>query len=107
MKCYCCNQDVTQTRHVQLRGIVPEPTGVTSPDDPAWITYEENTTYRSAFVCPSCYGILDSPTGTGVIDGRVYGIAGRSRGGRAAVYDQAKYDAFIEKKARDLGINPS
>ena len=67
---------------------------------------EENATYRSAFVCPACYGVLDSPTGTGEIAGRVYGISGRSRRGRAAVYNQAKYDAFVRKKARALGIDP-
>jgi hypothetical protein len=98
---------VTLVRHVKLRGdVAVEPTAITSPDDPASIAYEENTSYRSAFVCPACYGVLDSWDGTGMIGGRVYGIAGRSRRGRAAVYDKAKYDAFIKKKARDLGIDP-
>jgi len=93
-------------RHVKLRGdVFASLSGLTGPDDPASIAYEEETTFRSAFVSPGCYGVLDSPTGTGQIAGRVYGIAGRSRGGRAALYNQVKYAAFVRKKARDLGID--
>ncbi|MFY7953076.1 MAG: hypothetical protein ACOVT5_11265 [Armatimonadaceae bacterium] len=108
MKFYCCEREVTLVRRVQLRGdVTAVPTTNTSPDDPAYLGYKENTTYRTAFVCPGCYGVLDSPTGTGRIEGRVYGIAGRSRGARAAVYNQTKYDAFVRRQASDLGIDPA
>ena len=108
MMCYCCEREVTLVRRVHMRGdVTAVPATITSPDDPADLGYKENTTYRTAFVRPGCYGVLDSPTGTGEIGGRVYGIAGQFRGGRAAVSDRAKYDAFMRKQAGDLGIDPA
>jgi hypothetical protein len=78
--------------------------GFSTPDDPAYKSYQENATFRSAFVCPACYVILDSVDGTGEIGGRVYGISGQSRGGRAVLYTEAKYEAFQRKRASELGI---
>lgn len=107
MKCYCCDNEVSLAHHVKLRGDVrPAPPAGTLEGDPAYHAYRENGTYRSAFVCPACYAVLDSWDGTGEIGGRVYGINGRSRRGRAAVYNQAKYEAFRRKKAAELGIDP-
>lgn len=105
MKCYCCDREIPLAYHVQLRGDVRiVPAEVDSPEDPAFTSYLNNATYRSAFVCPACYSILDSFDGTGEIRGRVYGISGRSRAGRAALYNEAKYKAFQRKKAAELGI---
>src|SRR4051812_38230145 len=107
MKCHCCDRELPLLRHVQLRGgptAVP-PGGFRAPDDPAYIRYREEHTYRSAFVCPACYDVLDSVTGMGEIGGRVYNIAGRSRGRKAPLYNQVKYDAFMRRKAREMGID--
>jgi hypothetical protein len=106
MKCYCCDGDVAEAYHVKLRGDVSAvPAGrFKSPDDPAYIAYRENAEFRSAFVCPACYAVLDGADGTGTIAGRTYGISGRSRCGRAALYDEAKYQAFQRRQAAELGI---
>lgn len=107
MKCYCCDREVTLVRHVKIRGNpFDAPATITSFNDPAFLEYRESATFRSAFVCEECYRVLDSRFGLAQIKGRVYDIAGQSRGGRPAVYNQAKYDAFIRKKARGLGIDP-
>jgi hypothetical protein len=93
--------------HVKLRGdprAVPVG-GFRSPDDPACIAYRENTTYRSAFVCPECYATLNSEDGLGEIAGRVFNLAGRSRFGRAAVYNEAKYLAYQRRLAGQMGID--
>jgi hypothetical protein len=90
-----------------LRGDVrAEPVAdVNSPDDPAWKAYEKNTTFRSAVVCPACYKVLDSEDGTGEINGRCYGLAGKSRGDRAPVYTEAKYRAYKRRLAGRMGID--
>lgn len=63
MECFCCGSAVATGRHVKLRGDVRQ--GM--PDAPylsaAYIAYKESTTYRSSFVCESCYGVLDSVDG--------------------------------------------
>lgn len=106
MKCYCCEGEVAYAYHVKLRGDVraAQFDTFTSPADPAYKAYRENTEYRSAFICPACYAVLDSEDGTGEISGRVYGIEGPSRRGRAALYDEAKYKFFQKRKAAELGI---
>jgi hypothetical protein len=107
MKCYCCGQDTPLAHHVKLRGdpqTLPAG-GFKSPDDPAYLALRENLTFRSAFVCPGCYAVLDSEDGIGEIAGRTYGLAGRSRGGRAAVYNEAKYLAYQRRLAGEMGID--
>jgi hypothetical protein len=106
MRCYTCDRDTPLVYRVQLRGDVRSmPAAATnSPEDPAYLSYKENTTFRSAFVCLACYTILDSFDGTGEIGDRVYGIAGRSRGGKAALYNEAEYKSFQQKQASELGI---
>jgi hypothetical protein len=106
MNCYCCGRNTPLARHVKLRGdarIVPA--GSKAPGDAADRAHQEEMTFRSAFVCPGCYGALDSWDGTATIAGRTFGIAGRSRGGRAAVYDEAKYLAYQRRLAGGLGID--
>jgi hypothetical protein len=103
MTCGCGDRDTPLARRVQLRGDVrPVPlAGFASPDDPA---YRENTAFRPAFVCPACCAVLDRGDGTGAIGGRVYGLDGRSRGDAAAVYDEARYQAYQRTRAARLGI---
>ena len=100
MPCHCCRQDAALVRRVGIRGDVDAipAEGFSSPDDPAYIAYEEACTYRAAFVCLDCYRILDSISGRGRIGGQVFNIDGRSRNGRATLYDKAKYAAYQKRR---------
>jgi len=104
MECFCCGSDVATGRHVKLRGDVRQ--GM--PDAPylsaAYIAYKESTTYRSSFVCESCYGVLDSVDGIGTIQGASYGIDGASRGGKAPKYTTERYAAFRLRQAIKHGL---
>jgi hypothetical protein len=104
MECFCCGSDVATGRHVKLGGDVRQ--GM--PDAPylsaAYIAYKESTTYRSSFVCESCYGVLDSVDGIGTIQGSSYGIAGASRGGKAPKYTAERYAAFRLRQAIRHGL---
>lgn len=112
MKCFCCDSDHPLLYHVKLRGDVQIPGGggpgnpapFTGPNDPAYQAYTNNGTYRSAFICPKCYTTLDNDYGVTEIGNRTYGIAGASRGQRAALYDEKKYAAFQKRQAAKMGI---
>ncbi len=73
-------------------------------DEAAYIAYQEDTTFRSSFVCEGCYGVLDSSDGTGTILGNTYGIAGASQGNKAPVYTAEKYEAYRLRQARKHGL---
>jgi hypothetical protein len=85
MDCFCCRENVAQGRHLKLRGDVRKGFQIAHLDEAAYIAYQEDTTYRSSFVCEGCYGVLDSSDGTGTIQGSSYGIAGASRGNKVSV----------------------
>ncbi len=105
MECYTCGNDVTLTHHVKLRGDVHPSWGSGPPPSPeAWRQYQEETTYRSAFICRPCYGTLDSVDGVGEISGKVFNIAGQSRSGKAPVYNVDRYEAFQRAQAKRLGL---
>jgi len=106
MECQCCRRAVTLTRFVQLREVDMEvpPGGFTSPEDPRYLVYAERTQYRPGFVCPACYAELDGEDGVATIDGRMFGIASRSRGGRATTYTEERYRRYQARAARRLGI---
>src|SRR5262245_14972168 len=106
MECYCCGRAVSLTHRVQLRGDVrTPPSGFASPDEPGDHAYLKHATFRTAFICPACYDALDNDYGAGEIGGRVYNLAGRSRGGKAAVYNEAKYRAYQRRLAAELGVD--
>jgi hypothetical protein len=68
-------------------------------------TYQKETKYRSAFICPGCYTSLDSfPFHHGAIAGRVFNMSCVSSRGKAALYTEAKYRAFQRRKAAEMGI---
>lgn len=100
MNCHCCRQDFASARRVNIRGdVAAVPAAFGSPGDPAYIAYREASTFRPAFVCEDCYRTLDNAVGAGEINGQVYGIDGRSRGGRAALYDERRYLAYMGRQA--------
>ncbi len=99
MNCHCCRQDFASARRVNIRGdVAAVPAAFGSPDDPAYLAYREASTFRPAFVCEDCYWALDNAVGAGVVVGRVYGINGRSRDGRAALYDERRYLAHMGRQ---------
>jgi len=65
--------------------------------------------FQRAFICNDCYRFLDNRMGCGVIarngKARRFGLAGASRGGKAAVYSYTKWRARQAKLAGDCGID--
>ena len=104
MDCFCCKESVATGRHVKLLGDVRKGFQIAHLDEAGYIAYQEDTTYRSSFVCEGCYGVLDSSDGTGTILGNTYGIAGASRGNKAPVYTAEKYEAYRLRQARKHGL---
>ena len=67
-----------------------------------------NEMFRRAFVCERCYKRLDRESGPAEIlyQARVrpWYISGRSRRGRAAVYNYDRWLRFQRRKASEMGI---
>ncbi len=59
MDCFCCRKNVAKGRHVKLRGDVRKGSSLAHLDEAAFIAYQEDTTFRSSFVCEGCYVDLD------------------------------------------------
>jgi hypothetical protein len=104
MICYCCLRDVLLVCRVQLRCDPREQPAVASPADPAYQAYVNNKTIRTEFICPGCYHALDNDLGLGEIGGKVYNLAGKSRGGKAPEYNRAKWLEHQRSEADKLGI---
>jgi hypothetical protein len=105
MRCYCCDSEMSIGRKVKLRGGHLD-ARLAFPPTPAYQSYFKDTTFRWAFVCLSCYRALDNPSGVAEIGGRSYGLAGLSRGDKAAVADEVEYQAFQREEAAKLGLEP-
>ncbi len=104
MRCYCCTRAIDLARKVKLRAWRQDfPHG--GPGCPAYLSYQEDTTFRWAVICQACYGCLDNAIGLGVIGDRGFNLAGASRGDKAAVVNEAKYRAFQQREARKLGLD--
>jgi len=109
MRCYCCDAEISLARKVKLRRLIdwePSTTDVsdwTETDWKAYRVYKEQLTYRWAFVCHVCYRLLDNNCGAAEIGARVFNIAGASRHDKAAVINEAKYQAFQKREAGKLG----
>jgi hypothetical protein len=104
MRCHCCSRQVPLGRKVKLRPFVDLVFFSDLPDPFSYHAYVENMTFRWSFVCFACYRIIDSFDGTGQIDGKIWNLAGRSRGDRAAVVDEARWRAFERREADKLGL---
>ena len=126
IECHTCGGRVSWVRSVKIRGDVGRESKqlVQRYKDPnhipesAYAQYRRNTDYRRAFICESCYKILDGlseteqglvSTGVAEIIGewgpKTWNLAGVSRGDKAAVYDYAKWLAFQRRKAGEMGID--
>lgn len=72
----------------------------------AFAQYARNTKYRRAFICNLCYQQLDNYSGAAEIltlrGPKTFNLAGSSRGGKAAVYDHAKWSRYQERLYRTM-----
>jgi hypothetical protein len=106
VRCYCCDRDVPVARKAKIRPwLDTDLSHTTGPDDPAYIQYREQMTYRWAVVCNACYRILDNRSGLDEINGKLWNIAGASRGDKAAVLDERKYAVWQRREAQKLGLD--
>ena len=107
MRCYCCDLELKIARKVKLRSgdFDSYDPSMGGPDSPANHRYVEDLTYRWAFICNECYRTLDNYEGRARIAGKFYNIAGASRGDKAAVVNQAKYEKFQRAEASKLGLD--
>jgi hypothetical protein len=104
MRCYCCDRKIALARKVKLRPFRDFDPRQGGPNSAAYQSYLKDLTFRWAFVCQVCYAILDNRTGAAEIETRVFNIAGVSRGDKAPVVDEAKYQAFQRREAGKMGL---
>ena len=123
MRCQTCQRDVRLVRSVMLRrhgdddfrrlfARFPNPNILRSNEvaefDRLYSQYERNTQFRRTFICECCYRAFDTHSGVGVIEvngqRQAFNLAGASRGDKAAIYDEAKYKRFQQKKAAEMGL---
>lgn len=130
IECHCCGRGVEIVRSVMLRGDVEklaeeyiertfpgqasEPIEITQEEfkslKPGYDYYKRNVVYRRAFICEACYKKIDSePVGAAEIftpgGAKVFGLAGASRHGRAAVYNEKKWRRFQARLAKQMGLS--
>ena len=106
MECFCCGSDVATGRHVKLGGFVLDGLDEALSCSTAYIAHKESRTFRSAFICESCYIVLDLEAngGIGTILDRTYVINRVSRQGKAPKYTAEKYAAFRLRYAIKHGL---
>jgi hypothetical protein len=75
------------------------------PDSPVYKSYQEETTYRWAVICQGCYLTLDNETGLAEIAGKLFNLAGASRGDKAATINEEQYQKFRLQQAAKLGLD--
>ena len=124
MQCYTCHREVSLLRSVLLRhhtddtfrplhARFPHPTALVGDEEAEfqrlWAHCELNSQFRRTFICERCYKALDTFYGVGTIevDGerQAFNLAGRSRAGNAAVYDQARWLRYQRKVAAEMGVS--
>ena len=105
MRCYCCEAEIRLARKVKLRPWREMEVPATGPDDPAYVFYVKEMTFRWAFLCLACYRTLDNEMGLAEIGGHALNLAGASRGDKAPIVDEAKYQAFQRKQAERMGFS--
>jgi hypothetical protein len=75
------------------------------PDSPAYQSYCEDMTFHWGFICNACFRQLDNDIGVAENPDRGYfNLAGASRGDKATVVDEAKYQQFQRRQAEEMGL---
>jgi hypothetical protein len=92
-------------RKVKIRPWRDWELGVVSPDSAAYMSYKEEMAYRWSVSCQRCYSILDNESGLAEIGGKLFNIAGASRGDKAATIDEDKYRKFRRREAEKIGLS--
>jgi hypothetical protein len=105
MRCYCCDCEIRLARKVRLRPWREYDPQRGGPRSAAYESYKEEMTYRWAVICQACYMALDNSLGISEIGGRLFNLAGASRGDKAATIDEPKYWEFRRKEAAKLGLD--
>lgn len=121
--CHCCQTPSTSGRSVMIRGDITafaaeipdkwrrgpitlsELTAAERADhDSATAQYNQKCEFRREFICEACYRQLDNRIGSGPVSTgtgpKNFGLAGKSRGGQAAVYSAEKWQAFVSSRER-------
>ncbi|MBX3406698.1 MAG: hypothetical protein KF869_08035 [Phycisphaeraceae bacterium] len=115
--CHCCQTEVPSGRSVMIRGDtsaysseIPEKwkrpftLSALAPEERAEFEaasarYNEKCEFRREFICEACYRQLDNRIGCGPVTTaagpKTFGLAGKSRGGKAAVYSGDKWLNFL------------
>jgi hypothetical protein len=105
MQCYCCDQEMSLARKVKLRLLREYNPDQGGSDSAAYQAYREEMTFRWTVICLGCYTRLNNDTGEAEINGREFGLAGSSRGDKAAVVNEAGYRESQRGEAEKLGID--
>ena len=102
MKCHCCDADTKLARKVKLRS---DPARISDPPTAAeYRFYLREMTYRWAFICNACYRTLDNDLGYAEVCRGIFSLAGLSRGDKAPLVNETKYQAFQRHEAEKLGL---
>ncbi len=104
MHCDGCDSEIALARKVKLRPWRQD-CPARGPNSAAYLSYVEDLTFRWAVVCQACYGRLDNAIGVAVVGDRAFNLAGASRGDKAAVLNDAKYQALQRRQAAQLGLD--
>ena len=104
MRCWCCDREIRLARKVKVRPWRQYDLQESQADAAAYAFYEKEMTYRWAVICQGCYARLDNAVGVAAIGTRMFNVAGASRGDRAPVLDEAKYQAFERRQAARMGL---
>lgn len=118
--CHCCEAPSTSGRSVMIRGDIiafaaeiPDKwkrSPITLSDltpaeradhDRVTAEYNQKCEFRREFICEACYRQLDNRIGSGPVSTgsglKNFGLAGKSRGGQAAVYSAGKWLNFLRR----------
>jgi hypothetical protein len=123
IRCHTCGKDVESVRSVMIRPHggpdalwelfkrYSQPNELSEPDRRKYrwlyVRAVEAGKYHRAFICNTCYQAFDTHCGVGGIEtdagNAEFGLAGQSRGGKAAVYDYGKWVSFQKRLAKQMG----
>ena len=95
---------MTSARKVKLRPWRDD-WGSGGPDSAAYKSFVEDMTYRWGVICQACDSTLDNEAGLAEVAGKLFNLAGASRGDKAATIDEAKYKVFRRKESAKLGLD--
>jgi hypothetical protein len=106
MQRYCCDTETATGRKVKIRPWL-NGWGSGGPDSAAYMSFQEEMTYRWSVICQGCYccySTLDNESGRAEVAGKLFNLAGASRFDRATTVSEAQYRKFRRREAEKLGL---